>query len=235
MKDILKKILPTNIVRRLEALKRYFNVGFSVSSFSQEGEDMVLNRLFLGKSNGFFVDVGAHHPKRFSNTYFFYKRGWCGINIEPNPDMIRIFKKARRKDINLQLGVSKKPGHITYYQFDEPALNTFDGDVVKSRLKNTEYKLQSTTKVEVLTLDQVLSDHLPDNTQIDFLSVDVEGFDLEVLESNNWNRYRPYCVLVEALDMSMEEILRGDIVKLMKKQKYVLYAKTNNTLFFLNE
>ena len=108
-------------------------------SYSQEGEDMVLSRIFSDKSKGFYVDVGAHHPMRFSNTYSFYKRGWQGINIEPNPDSISMFKRYRPRDINLNCGIAWNKGNLEYYMFDEPALNTFDGDVLKSRISNTSY------------------------------------------------------------------------------------------------
>lgn len=195
---------------------------------------MILHRIFAGKPCGFYVDVGAHHPCRFSNTYFFYKRGWCGINIEPNPDVSNLFRSARARDINIQLGVSDSTGQITYYQFDEPAINTFDSEIVNSRLAKTHYKLKSTCEVDVERLDQILTNHLPADIQIDFLSIDVEGYDFAVLKSNDWERYRPTCVLVEALGASLEDVMRGKIFDFMKSQQYVLFAKTYNTLFFLN-
>ena len=66
----------------------------SARSYSQEGEDMILRRFLAGQKDGFYVDVGAHHPVRFSNTYYFYKQGWAGINIEPNPDSLAAFKTS---------------------------------------------------------------------------------------------------------------------------------------------
>lgn len=195
---------------------------------------MILHRIFEGKTRGFYVDVGAHHPHRFSNTYFFYKRGWRGINIEPNPDASDLFRSARARDINIQLGVSDSTGEITYYQFDEPAVNTFNSEIVNSRLARPRYKLKSTCGVQVERLDRILTNHLPADTQIDFLSIDVEGSDLAVLKSNDWERYRPKCVVVEELGVSLEDVMRGEIFTFMKNQQYVLFAKTYNTLFFLN-
>jgi len=195
---------------------------------------MILRRLLESKECGFYVDVGAHHPRRFSNTYFFYKRGWSGINIEPNHDILAAFQATRSRDINLQLGVSDSKGSITYYSFDEPALNTFDEEIVKSRLTNTQYKLIGKHDVPVERLDHILAMYLPPNTQIDFLSIDVEGFDFLVLKSNDWECYRPKYVLVEALDSSLEDLMRGEIFEFMKRQQYMLFAKTYNTLFFVD-
>ena len=221
-----------NLRRLASMLRARFMDIHSIKSYSQEGEDMVLRRIFEKKKKGFYVDVGAHHPRRFSNTYFFYKRGWSGINIEPNPDVIKVFKSMRVRDINIQIGVSDIPGRITYHQFYEPALNTFDSKIVKSRLEETDFKLKTTCEVDVVRLDGLLDDHLPGNTQIDFLTIDVEGLDFAVLKSNDWSRYRPKYVLVEALDVSLEDAMSGELFEFMKVQQYKLLAKTYNTLFF---
>ena len=193
---------------------------------------MILNRIFGNKANGFFVDVGAHHPHRFSNTYFFYKKGWRGINIEPNPDALKAFQRYRARDKNLQLGVADIAASLTYYSFDEPALNTFDEDLVNVRLATTPYKLKATSKIMVERLDQILEKHLEKNTHIDFLSIDVEGLDFAVLKSNDWARFRPTLVLVEALQNSFEDVMLGEVFQFMKKHQYELFAKTFNTLIF---
>jgi FkbM family methyltransferase len=205
---------------------------YAVKSFSQEGEDLILRRIFGKQASGFYVDVGAHHPRRFSNTYNFYRRGWTGINIDPNPDAMRAFETDRSRDINLQCGVADRPGNLTYYRFDEAALNTFDADVVASRLANTPYKLLGSIDVRVEPLAVILERSLPANQAIDFLTIDAEGMDLQVLQSNDWQRYRPRCVLVESLGVSLEDVLRGEIFLFMSDQGYELFAKTFNTLVF---
>ena len=80
--------------------------GYWLKSYSQEGEDIILARIFGKQQNGFYVDVGAHHPYRFSNTYFFYKRGWKGINIDAMPGSMKIFNKYRPRDKNIEAGIS---------------------------------------------------------------------------------------------------------------------------------
>lgn len=235
MLQVIMRYIPLAVKKKLVRLCNEPDDEYAIKSYSQEGEDMILRRIFEGQSCGFFVDVGAHHPYRFSNTYFFYKHGWSGINIEPNPDAISEFHSKRPRDINLQMGVSDISGQLTYYQFDEPALNTFDHEIVKSRLAGAPYKLTTTSDVNVKRLDAILAEHLPENTKIDFITIDVEGFDLSVLKSNNWDMYRSKCVLVEILNASLEDAIRGDICQFMKSQKYVLFAKTYNTFLFLSE
>jgi FkbM family methyltransferase len=193
---------------------------------------MILGRIFEGQARGFYVDVGAHHPRRYSNTNLFYRRGWRGINIEPNPDAMRAFEAIRPRDINLQVGVSDRAGSLKYYLFDESALNTFDERIVGSRLAHTPYKLIGTVEVPVERLDTLLTRHLPAGQEIDFLSVDVEGLDLQVLQSNDWARFRPRCVLVEALGVSLGDVQSSGIYGLLNGLDYELIAKTYNTLVF---
>jgi FkbM family methyltransferase len=201
-------------------------------SYSQEGEDLVLSRIFAGRTTGYYVDVGAHHPYRFSNTQILYERGWNGINIEPNPDGIKSFRSARSRDLNLELGVSDRPGTLTYYCFDDPALNTFDAELVKNRETQTPYRVIKTMPVPVERLDAILGKHLPAGTTIDFLSIDVEGRDFAVLQSNDWERFRPSWVLVEALGKTLEGAMESEIARFLKAKRYLLFAKTYNTLFF---
>jgi len=135
-KKIVKKFLPKNVKERITALKNYYLDGYALKSYSQEGEDMILSRLFGNQQAGFYVDVGAHHPMRFSNTYFFYKKGWNGINIDAMPDSMKLFNKFRPRDINIEKPVSDKKQILTYYAFNESALMVF----LKSYLKKEQVK-----------------------------------------------------------------------------------------------
>ena len=226
------KRLPHWLQRLLARVRASVFDVYAVKSYSQEGEDLLLRRIFGDKECGFYVDVGAHHPNRFSNTHGFYQRGWHGINVEPNPDAMGEFRVQRSRDVNLQCGVGAEPGRITYYLFDEPALNTFDRSVVDSRVAATRYKLKGTIEVAIERLDHILEKYLPPNQSIDFFSIDTEGFDLQVLQSNDWRRYRPRCILVESLGSSLEDVMGGDIFRLLRSHGYELFAKTFNTLIF---
>lgn len=201
-------------------------------SYSQEGEDMVLSRFLEGRKAGFYVDVGAHHPIRFSNTFMFYERGWRGINIEPSPKAYEQFNRTRRRDINVGNGVGEIPGELTYYMFDDPALNTFDKALMQERETKTSYRVVGITRVIVERLESILREKLPEGQMVDFMSVDVEGFDLQVLRSNDWSRYRPEFVLVEALDFKLERASQHPVHIFMNGIGYELVAKTLNTLFY---
>jgi FkbM family methyltransferase len=226
-------MLPDRLLAALRYIKNEVFDGYARTSYSQEGEDRILQRVFEGRRGGFYVDVGAHHLKRFSNTYLFYRRGWRGINIEPDPRAMALFNRVRGKDINLGTAISERSGTATYYMFDEPALNTLDAALVENRLGNSPYRLIGRCQIELTTLEAVLRRWLPAGRQIDFLSVDAEGHDLSVLRSSDWNAYRPSVVLVEALDAMGEEVFRGEIHKFMESVGYVWLARTMNTILYV--
>jgi len=203
-------------------------------SFSQEGEDLILKRKFEGQENGFYVDVGAHHPSRFSNTYLFYLSGWKGINIDAMPNSMTLFNTTRTRDINLELPISDKPDKITYYAFNDPALNSFQKDLADQYVK-LGYEILFEVALSPQTLSDVLDEYLPKNQTINFLSIDVEGLDCQVLKSNNWSKYRPEIILVEDLaSVPIKQIMKSEIYSFLESQNYSLYAKTVNTLFFID-
>ena len=202
-------------------------------SFSQEGEDLILARIFevLGVDKGFFVDVGAHHPYRFSNTYYFYRRGWAGINIDARPGTKKLFNFFRHRDITIECGISSSESILTYYSFNEPALNTFSKEEAQLK-KSSKYRVIEEIKIPVTTLKSVLDNNLPMGKKIDFMSIDVEGFDHEVICSNDWLKYRPTLIAVELLNASIEDIRLHHTAAILFGQNYKIIAKTHNTYFF---
>jgi FkbM family methyltransferase len=228
---MIRKALPRPLIFLVEHFGRLVDP-HSVKSYSQEGEDLILRRLFDSCSNGYYVDVGAHHPLRFSNTFAFYKMGWRGINIDPSPKAIRLFDEIRPRDVNLAFGISDKPGVLIYYVFDEPALNTFDSALVQEREKTTRYRVVETMEVPVFRLDEVLSRHIAVGQVIDFMSIDAEGYDFKVIQSNNWTHFRPLYLLVECLDSSLTSLSSQPMHRFLDARGYSLYAKTVNTLFY---
>ena len=203
-------------------------------SFAQEGEDLLLEKIFSGQAEGFYVDVGAHHPVKFSNTSRLYQQGWHGLNIDPRPGTQELFDAARPCDINLGVGIDEEEGTLTYIQFNEPALNTFDRALAEERLRQRpgEWRIIAETPVPVRPLAAVLAEHVPAGTVIDLLTIDAEGWDLRVLRSNDWARFRPRVVLVESGGASLEEDLHGAEARLLAQHGYVLLGKTFRTLLF---
>ena len=207
---------------------------FKNQSYAQHGEDLLVKSYFGAKKNGFFVDIGAHHPFRFSNTYIFYKRKWRGINVDAKPGTKKLFDTFRPRDINLELGVASSEGILTYYMFNEPALNGFSKDLSHTRENNDtdDYHIIGSKEIPVYTLEKILDDHLPKNTAIDLFSIDVEGLDLDVLVSNNWNKYRPLMVIAEDTELNIEDLNKSEIYRFLFDQNYKLVGKTLTSLIF---
>ncbi|MDP4712433.1 MAG: FkbM family methyltransferase [Saprospiraceae bacterium] len=220
MSNLLTSIIQL-IRQRKHLWKRYY---------AQEGEDIILSRL-MDKEKGFFIDIGAHHPFRFSNTYLFYKKGWRGINIDPLPGSKRLFNLVRRRDINIQCGVAKESGMLTYYCFNEPALNTFDKEEAKFKNDLPDYFIQETIDIPVEPLWKIL-DGLSLPPRIDFMSVDVEGMEMDVLMSNNWDRYRPEFLVVEQLRLDVQGIMKTDVYRFLQSADYKLVSRTLNSSIY---
>jgi FkbM family methyltransferase len=191
-------------------------------SFSSAGEDMMLRHMIgSDKQDGFYVDVGAYDPVLFSNTYFFYLNGWRGINIEARPGSRAIFDEIRPRDLNLEIGISREPGELTYYFVgDDSTMNSFSREFMEriDMLKQVKREIP----VPVLPLADVLGQHLPAGQTIDFMNVDVEGHDLEVLQSNDWQRFRPRFVVVEDTEADPD---RSEIVGAMHANGYQACAQ----------
>jgi FkbM family methyltransferase len=231
LKKILKSIFPKSITDKIIDFNSNYLDCYALKSYSLEGEDIILRRIFEEKKKGFYVDVGAHHPKLFSNTYFFYKKGWSGINIDAMPGSMSLFKRWRPRDINLEVAIANEKQKLKFYIFNEPALNSFDQKLSQQR-NSGPYHIVREQLFQTIPLAEILDKYLPDKQKIDFLSVDVEGWDLDVLQSNNWERFRPKYVLVECLDANLESIQKNAIYKFLREKHYDFFAKTIYTLFF---
>jgi len=203
-----------------------------VWSYAQEGEDILLRRFLADRKKGFYVDIGAHHPISFSNTYAFYCLGWRGINVDAQPGSMKLFAEFRPDDINVERAVSSTRTKLIYFQFAEPALNTFSRDLALTYDTNG-HPIMATSEISTVTLSDILDEYLPPGSEIDFLTVDVEGLDLEVLQSNNWEEYRPRMVLVEDLQLrNLENARESATFVYLQERGYRLAAKTFNTMFF---
>lgn len=227
-----KPLLPAVIDRALLNFRNRYLGGFASKSYSQEGEDLILQRLLERKRDGFYVDVGAHHPVRFSNTWLFYKKGWRGINIDAMPGSMKAFRKMRKRDINLEVPVSDRRETLTYYMFNEPALNGFSRELAQARNGLRDYRVIGQRDIDTTTLEELLDEHLPAGQEIDFMSVDVEGLDLNVLKSGNWQKYRPVFVLAEILESTIDSLPDSRIHAFMTDAGYTPCAKTANTVVY---
>jgi FkbM family methyltransferase len=233
----LIKSFVSGIRRSLDRVSREAAFEFAERSYAQEGEDLILSRLFetvppLARP-GFYVDVGAHHPFRFSNTYFFYRRGWRGLNVDAMPGSMARFEASRPGDINLQAAIAEVEETLTYFVFNEPALNGFDPELAAGRDGVNGFRIVDRVEMRTRTLADVLDATLPERQPIDFMSIDVEGYDLPVLRSSNWERYRPTFVLAEDSGTgNVAGALASQVTAFMAAQDYELCAKAVHTKFY---
>jgi FkbM family methyltransferase len=164
-------------------------------SYAQNGEDVILDRVFPRGVPGTYVDVGAFDPVVASVTKHFYDLGWRGINVEPASGPFQRLQAGRDRDVNLNIGLSNEPGTLTLYESaPEAGWSTFDPAQAEWHRDEGLELLERT--VPVRTLRDVCEEYVEGT--IDFMSIDVEGHEAEVLEGGDWEQWRPRVVVVEA-------------------------------------
>jgi len=159
--------------------------------------------------------------------------GWRGINIDAMPGSMKLFNKVRPEDINLEYGVSNVEGEMTYFMFREPALNTFSKELSDQYIKSGQ-ELEAETEVRMYPLASILDQYMEKGTMIDFLSIDVEGLEKEVVSSNDWDAYRPRVIVVEVLDFELAKSDSYEVYRDLLALNYKLHAKTMNSLIFIS-
>jgi FkbM family methyltransferase len=227
---MITSLLPASIKKAIKKVRNACFYPLFNKSYSQEGEDMVLQRIFGDRPGGFYVDIGAYHPIRYSNTYFFYKKGWRGINIDPNPNTHGLFEKTRPDDTNILTAIFPNREERTYFMFRETAYNTLDSEKAREYKAHTE--LLSEIQVDCIPLSIILQRNVPENQKIDFFSIDVEGLDFEVLKSNDWEKFRPEIIIVEQFGIFLNDIKSSEIAIYLDNLGYLPIAKTVNSVFY---
>jgi FkbM family methyltransferase len=216
-----------SLLSKLKSARKAFLTNFARIYFSQHGEDVVLTRyLILRKATGFYVDVGCWHPKKFSNTYALYRRGWSGINIDFDPAKIACFDLARRRDTNIVAALSDRVETLPVYA---------SGDYDLGATLNSKAASRGMTKrrdVATRTLTDVIDTTKYRDQPIDLLSVDAEQFDLKVLAGLDFDRYRPGIVLTELFAPTIEDVLQADVHRFLTAKGYVLRNWVGPTLVY---
>jgi FkbM family methyltransferase len=202
------------------------------------GEDVIalaiLDRSGCLPSTGLYVDVGAFHPTYASNTAVLSERGWRGVCIEPNPFMAARLREARPADVVLEVAVgsSRRRGYLNLFS-EWGSSNTLDDDFAAFISSTQDVEVARRIDVDVMPLAEILSEHVPADATIDFISVDVEGMDLEVLESSDWTRFRPSLVAAEDLGLDLADVRSSPIFRFMTGVRYRLVAHAVFTSFYL--
>ena len=228
-----------NIINHLSIYKR--KLKYKKQSYSFNGVDLIIDYLFKNKKNGFYLDVGAQHPISNNNTYLLFKKGWHGINIDLDKKNIDLFKIARPNDHNLNFAISDKIEETElFYYHDASPINTLNKDV--SNFQNA--KIKEIKKIKTNTLNNIL-ENLKINSQIDYMNLDVEGFEEKVLSSFDIKKYRPLVISVEFLDLKMKKlefknnniqtVLDSNIYKYFIENKYHFVNWLHGDLIFVHE
>jgi hypothetical protein len=195
------------------------------SHYSDSEEDKFIINQFK-KKKGFYVDVGCHHPTRLNNCHLLYLNNWRGINIDINKISIEMFKQARKEDINLHSAISLKEKYINYF-YDKPL------SLYNSLIKSKNLKFHKTIKSQKLTT--LINKTKFKNKKIDFLSIDTEGKDLEVLKSLNFTIYKPkyICVEIWGREKNKKFNLKKDSIYnfLIKKKYKLVFNRKENYIF----
>lgn len=166
--------------------------------YSQNREDLLLEAFFINIDDGFYVDIGGYDPDDDSVTKLFYEKGWSGINVEPQYDRFLKFVETRTRDINLNCGVSNEKSELTLRSYKNGGLSTFSSKMKKDYEKGTNPKVgvYKDVKVPVVTLRDIFQDN--NIVRINFMKIDVEGLEYEVLQGNDWDKYRPEVICIES-------------------------------------
>lgn len=164
-------------------------------SYAQNYEDVMLARAFAQQSSGFYIDVGVWHPTDDSVTKHFYDLGWSGINVEALPEQHALIAAERPRDTNLQLAVSTSAGPLTMHRVPGTGLSTSLSFFADQHAK-AGFSVEA-VDVPTATLRQICEQYASGRV-IDFLKIDVEGAEADVIASGDWKRFRPRVLLVEA-------------------------------------
>ena len=203
-------------------------------SYSQSGEDLIVRYVFdiLKIPSPTYLDIGAHHPTYLSNTYIFYETGSKGVNVEPDPQLYSHINKIRQRDTNLNIGIADKKEVLDFYVMTSSTLNTFSLDEAK-KAESKKIKIDKVIQVLVMPVNDILNEHFAD-ADPDFLSLDVEGLDLKILQSFDFVRWRPKVICVETITYSEKRDGKKikEIDSLLIEKGYFVYADTYiNTIF----
>lgn len=203
-------------------------------SYAQNYEDVMLWRALKHVQNGFYIDVGAAWPDEHSVTKAFYLAGWRGINVEPNPQFNQMLVTQRPEDKNLAVAVGDKVGQVLMKFIKDTGLSTISSQIAEEHIASG-WQIQE-LEVELTTLSDICTGHKPENQEIHFLKVDVEGLEEAVLRGNDWSQYRPWIVVVEAtLPMSQEESYASWEPILLAVNYQFAYADGLNRFYVANE
>ena len=228
MKNVLTEVFKKlHIIHNIHIKHKH---PFKKKSYSMEGEDLEIIKLTKHINKGFYVDAGCYHPLHLNNTYLLYKKNWNGINIDLSKFSIDLFNYMRPDDVNINSAVTNNDGEIiVYHQKEISQISTIKKEVAKNRMQGSIKE----KKIISQKLTTILNNSKFNKKKIDFLNIDLEGADLEALNSLNFDIYRPKIICIEIIDSNIEITQTYKLLKNLKYNK-VWSSKTNINHIFVD-
>lgn len=225
--------LVSPLVRTLNRFKYNISDNRRIS-YSQSGEDLIIEQVFmvLGRKRISYLDLGANHPTRFSNTYLFYKSGGAGVCVEPDPTLQPLFQKWRSRDSLLTCGVGVEEGEADFFVMTTNTLNTFSREEAERYQGYGRQKIERIMKLRLKPINTILTEHFEACPNL--ISLDVEGLDFQILKSLEFTKWRPEVFCIETLTYTEDKLERklSEIISFMQDQGYMVYGDTYiNTIF----
>ena len=203
-------------------------------AYSHWGVDLIITKLLNSKKKGIYIDVGCHHPFLNNHSYLLYKSGWEGINIDIDYNSIDMFNFFRKSDVNIQTAVTDHKGEVDlFFYHNRAAKNTI------SKEFGSDAKEQK--KINSDTLNNIIENSKFKNSIIDFISIDVEGNEMKVLNGFNLKKYKPKLILLEFIlpnkkefyEKDINEITNSEVYKFLIKNEYKLINWNHDDLLFM--
>lgn len=209
-------------------------------SYSQSGEDIIIKRT-LSRMNcpiPVYLDIGANDPVKLNNTYLLYKSGGKGVVVEPNPHYIRQYKKKRPSDHLITAGISSHGGsNLTFYLLSNQALSTFDRDLVQKLVESAGINIVEEMEIPIIGINELLENNFTEASP-NFVSLDIEGWDADVLGSFDFNSFRPELFCVETISNRLGGVRQEkdtSIFRVMEENGYIPFADTYINTIFVDE
>lgn len=207
-------------------------------SYSQCGEDLIVDFLMRAMriDAPTYLDLGTHHPSYINNTYLFYENGCSGVCVEPDPALFFEIRKKRKRDICLNVGVGLgEEERAKFYVLSSKTLNTFSKDEAERYQAYGNQRIEKVLEIPLVKVNRIIDENF--NKSPNFVSIDIEGLDLEVIKSFDFSRHRPEVFCIETLiyteDKTEKKII--EIMDHMKSQNYFVYADTYINTIFVNQ
>lgn len=219
--------------------RKIIGTAYINKSYAQCGEDLIID--FLASKFGWktfsYLDIGTNHPKKFNNTYLFYKKGSRGVCVEPDKDLVRIISSQRSGDITLNVGLSSgEESMAEFYIMSVNTLNTFSKEDAEKLDKEGVYTIKEIVKVPLKNINTILSESFDGKTP-NLISIDVEGWNEEIIRSLDFEKYQPELLCLETVTFATDNTEKkiDSIIEFVKSKGYFVYADTFINTIFINQ